>query len=105
MTTLLEYIYRVASAHKLAAVALYGAVSWFVSVVMGIWDQLQTAITSMDAIVFPMFTAVGVNVSPFAFMNYCLPLEESFALFVAWVNLWLLCAAVRFVKGWVPTMN
>lgn len=74
-------------------------------IMLGAFEKVQTLLTQLDELSAPIISFSGVAASPFALMNYLLPLDLGLTLFTSWLAFWLACVAIRIVKAWVPTVS
>lgn len=79
-----------------AAVAAGAAFAW-------VNEKWALLIARIDA----MAVAAGggsLNIQPLGFVNTFIPLQEACTYFTAWVALLLVCATIRIIKSFVPTV-
>lgn len=65
------------------------------------WNEM---LGKLAAVTLPPATAATV-MQGFDFVNYVFPLSELFTFCSAFMALYLICAAVRIVKSFVPTIS
>jgi len=66
-----------------------------------LWAEL---LTKLAALALPPATAVSV-MQGFSFINYVFPVTELFTFCSAFMVLYLVCAAIRIVKAFLPTIS
>jgi len=65
------------------------------------WAQL---IARLASVTMPADTGATV-LSGFEFINYVFPLSELFTFCTAFMALYVICAAIRMVKAFIPTIS
>jgi hypothetical protein len=65
------------------------------------WAEL---VAKLAYLVLPNYTA-GLVVEGLSFLNYFFPLEEFFSFFSVYLGLFVVCAAIRIVKSFIPTIS
>jgi hypothetical protein len=105
MITVLNYILNLLANRFNLVAAIYSGLVIFVGYVLGTVNKMTSLVAQLDALVFPVISVTGLDVSPFSLMNYVLPLDVGMTLFAAWLVFHLTCTAIRFVKGFVPTVS
>lgn len=70
---------------------------------VGLFDMMLTKAGGIS--VSNLNPQAGAAASIFAAMNTFFPLDELFAMLVAYSFIYLTSAVIRFLKGWVPTWN
>jgi len=66
-------------------------------------SQMQLLITKVDALTVGSFAGT-LNISPMGLLNTFIPLAETLTFFAAYLTVLGLCAVVRIVKSFVPTV-
>lgn len=67
--------------------------------VKNLWSSLFTRIDSLAVV------ATGnADFTPLSFLNYIFPFEELLTITAAWLSLYVLCAAIRIIKSFIPTI-
>jgi hypothetical protein len=100
LTAILESIKLTNPLVTLAGAVLTGALAIF-NFFNTIWGQLLAKLT---AVTLPTAGAASV-MSGFEFVNYVFPLTELFTFCSAFMTLYLICAAVRMIKSFLPTIS
>ncbi|WP_438479843.1 hypothetical protein [Oleiharenicola lentus] len=72
---------------------------------MGIFEKISELISQFDEMASPELAGAALNVSPFGFLNYVLPLDLAIAMFTLWVPFYLACTLYRVIKAHVPTVS
>lgn len=104
MTKILDAILDSLKAMNPLWTATFAVISFVVGVFNffnEIWGYLVAKIATL---VLPGNVAASV-VSGFGFVDYVFPLSEFFTFFSLWCALFVICAAVRIIKSFVPTIS
>jgi len=104
MKTLLSAIFTFLSNMNPVVASLFAAVTTAYSAFSWLNSQMSLLISQMDTLAQANFSGT-LNVSPFGLCNTFIPLQEAMTLFAAWVSVLVICATIRIVKAWVPTVS
>jgi len=66
-----------------------------------LWGQLLLRLVNVT---LPPATAASV-MSGFEFLNYVFPVSELFTFCTSFMTLYLVCAAIRMIKSFIPTIS
>lgn len=66
-------------------------------------DQWLRMIDYIDAVVVPSYGG-SLSIAPLGLLDTFIPLHETLTFFTAWLALLAVCAAVRIVKSFIPTV-
>lgn len=73
---------------------------------MEIINRIEATIAMADAAVAPSLAgATGLNIAPLGLINYVLPVDIMIAMLLAYIPFYALCAGIRLVKSFVPTIS
>jgi hypothetical protein len=103
MKTLLTYTYALLKSFSPTTTLMFGALTALLAV-NTYFNQLWASLFSrIDAIVVP--SGGSIDFSPLGLINYVFPLDTGFTLLSAYGSLYVLCAGVRIIKSFVPTIS
>jgi len=79
---------------------------WLVAChMLKVMKRIEDLIATIGTIAVPDFPDPNINLAFFALANHFIPIDLALSLAIGWLNLYVLCVAVRVVKAWIPTMN
>ncbi|MBK8583394.1 MAG: hypothetical protein IPL86_16760 [Flavobacteriales bacterium] len=103
MTDVFIWIYRVLEGIYKKAPWLLGPAAGIASMLgigQGLWSQLFARI---DSLVVPAMGG-AVNFAPLSLVNYLFPLDTICELLVIYGGLRIVCAGIRVIKSFIPTI-
>jgi len=103
MKTLLTALFTFFSGMNPVFVSVFSVAVSAYSVFQWINSQMVLLIQKIDTLTVSSFTGT-LSVSPFGLLNTFTPLSEAMSYFSAWVTLLGICATIRIVKSFVPTV-
>lgn len=73
---------------------------------LDIMGRINYLITQLDSLSVPSTaTGTALSLNVFGLINYVIPLDLVVAMLVLYLPYLLLCSGLRFIKGFIPTMN
>lgn len=83
--------------------------------ILGIIDAAKSAIALLDGLTASGTGILGTHTTSsglvvagipiFSTINHLIPLDLAIAMFYLWLPLLILCATIRSIKAWIPTIS
>jgi hypothetical protein len=106
MTSIVDYVIKgvqILSKFANPTTAFFGAAWALAGLLIGVGDRIDSIISKVDQITVNL---VGVaDFSPLSLANYLFPLDQLLLYISSYLVLLLICAVVRIIKSFVPTIS
>lgn len=103
MKTLLTAIYNLLASSNPVLYSALGVFTLILTLNSYVNEMWSSAFAKIDTL--SVNVSSSVNFSPLGLIDYCFPLSEMLTLMVTYGGIRVLCAGIRIIKSWIPTVS